>query len=70
MRHIQKSFIAIPGSKNTSHIASNFKIFDFELTEQEISEIARLDGTKKYYHGSNSLEEQYSHIILKNKLQN
>ena len=39
----------IPGSKNPSHIADNADIFDFELTDEEMAEVAKLDGTKKYY---------------------
>lgn len=58
---MQKGFIAIHGSKNPSHIASNFDIFDFELIDSEMSKIATFDDKKKYYHGSDSLEEQYAH---------
>ena len=31
------------------HIADNADIFDFELTDEEMTEIAKLDGTKKNY---------------------
>lgn len=47
--HVQMGTSIIPGSKNPMHIADNADIFDFELTDEEMTEIAKLDGTKKYY---------------------
>lgn len=47
--HIPKGNIPIPGSSNPNHIASNMNIFDFNLTDDEMAEIALLDDTKKYY---------------------
>lgn len=47
--HVQMDTSIIPGSKNPMHIADNADIFDFELTDEEMAEIAKLDGTKKYY---------------------
>lgn len=47
--HVQMGTSIIPGSKNPAHIADNVAIFDFELTEDEMAEIAKLDGTKTYY---------------------
>lgn len=47
--HTQMGFITIPGSKNPDHIRDNADIFDFALTDGEMAEIAKLDGTKKYY---------------------
>lgn len=47
--HVQMGTSIIPGSKNPTHIADNADIFDFELTDEEMAEVAKLDGTKKYY---------------------
>lgn len=47
--HVQMGTSIIPGSKNPVHIADNADIFDFGLTDEEMAEIAKLDGTKKYY---------------------
>lgn len=47
--HVQMGTSIVPGSKNPAHIADNADIFDFELTDEEMAEIAKLDGTKKYY---------------------
>lgn len=47
--HVQMGTSIIPGCKNPAHIADNADIFDFELTDEEMAEIAKLDGTEKYY---------------------
>lgn len=61
---VQMDIITIPGSKNPDHIRANFDIFDFALTADEMQEIAKLDGTKRYYHTSDSLEESYAQMPL------
>ena len=47
--HVQMGTSIIPGSRNPAHIADNASIFDFSLTEDEMAEIAKLDGTMTYY---------------------
>jgi 2,5-diketo-D-gluconate reductase A len=41
--HIQLGLVAIPRSSNPGRIAENIDIFDFELTEQEMTKITALD---------------------------
>jgi 2,5-diketo-D-gluconate reductase A len=41
--HIQLGLVAIPRSSNPGRIAENINIFDFELSEQEMSKISALD---------------------------
>ena len=48
--HIQMGFVVIPGSKNVDHIKDNLNIMDFELTGDEMAEIAKLDKGERYYH--------------------
>ena len=47
--HTQMGFVVIPGSKNVAHIRDNLNILDFTLTDDEMSEIARLNKGKRYY---------------------
>ncbi|EKQ57117.1 MULTISPECIES: aldo/keto reductase [unclassified Clostridium] len=41
--HIQKGMIAIPKSTTPSRIKSNFEIWDFELTEEDLNVIRSMD---------------------------
>ena len=45
---LQAGFIAIPGSSNPEHIAENYDIFDFELTEEDMQRIRDLDRQERY----------------------
>ncbi len=48
-RHIgTASDIAIPGSSNEAHIQENFEIFDFELTDTEMQQIAAMDQNRRH----------------------
>ncbi len=47
--HIQAGNVVIPGSKNPEHIRANMELFDYELTDDEVDEIAVLDKNKRYY---------------------
>lgn len=47
--HVQSGNIVIPGSKNPAHIRDNADIFDFELSEEEMKEIAEINVGKRYY---------------------
>ncbi|WP_395307228.1 aldo/keto reductase [Mycobacterium sp. AMU20-3851] len=42
--HLQLGNIVIPKSVNPDRIASNFDVFDFELSEQDLASIATLDN--------------------------
>ena len=53
--HTQMGFVVIPGSKNVAHIKDNLDILDFELTDDELKEIAKLDKGVRYY---NRTDEQ------------
>lgn len=60
----QMGFITIPGSKNPDHIRDNFNLFDITLTDEEMAEIAKLDGTKKYYEPDEATVEKYASMHL------
>ena len=66
--HTQCGNIVIPGSKNPEHIRENFNIFDFSLTDEELSEIQKLDKNTRYYTATPELIEAYSKLELKEDL--
>ncbi|MBQ8451932.1 MAG: aldo/keto reductase [Clostridia bacterium] len=49
--HTQMQFIVIPGARSENHIKQNIDLFDFELTKEEMAEIAKLDKNSRYYNG-------------------
>ena len=55
--------IVIPGSKNPDHIRNNCDLFDFALTEEEMSEIGALDQNKRYYTSTPELLERYATMV-------
>ena len=46
--HLQSGYITIPGSSNPAHIAENFDVWDFELTENEMKKLNALDTGRRY----------------------
>lgn len=57
--HIQEGNIVIPGSKNPTHIADNIDVFDFELTDSDMTAIATLDRGKRFYERTPEKLAQY-----------
>ena len=45
---LQNGVVVIPGSSNPEHIRENISIFDFELTTEEMKEIAGLNRNEKH----------------------
>ncbi|MCY9591007.1 aldo/keto reductase [Paenibacillus chitinolyticus] len=46
--HLERGIIVIPKSSNPQRIKENSEIFDFELNEEEMERIRRLDTGKRY----------------------
>ena len=61
--HIQSGNIVIPGSKNPEHIKSNFDLFDFALTEDEMAQIAALNKNVRYYTSTPELLKKYAEMV-------
>lgn len=57
--HTQMGFIAIPGSKNPDHIKENIDLFDFEMTAEEMAEIAAINKNERFFHQTAEMEEKY-----------
>ncbi len=61
--HIQSGNIVIPGSKNPEHIRSNFDLFDFELTDDDMEQMRSLDKKKRYYTSTPELLKKYAEMV-------
>ena len=61
---VQRQFITIPGTKNPDHLRSNFDIFDFVLTDEEMAAVNGLNGTRQYYTVTPDLEARYANMHL------
>lgn len=63
--HIQSGNVIIPGSKNPMHILENNNIFDFVLTDEEMTEVAKLDKGVRYYNATPEMIAAYATMELK-----
>ena len=61
--HIQTGNIVIPGSRNPEHIKSNFDLFDFALTDEEMARIAQINKNVRYYTSTPELLKQYAEMV-------
>ena len=61
--HIQYGDIVIPGSKNPDHIKANFDLFDFELTSEEMAQVAALNKNARYYTSTPELLKKYAEMV-------
>lgn len=62
--HIQEGNVVFPGSRNPEHIRANFNIFDFELAEEEMKEIAKLGKNIRYYNATPEDIQKYASMEL------
>lgn len=61
--HLQVGTIAIPGSTNPDHIAENWDIFDFELTDEDMERLNALNkGTRSYTVSEEDAEKQFTSV--------
>ena len=60
----QEGNIIIPGSKNPEHIKENADIFDFELTNEEMKEISKINKNTRYYIPNPDLLASYATMEL------
>ena len=61
--HMQSGNIVIPGSKNADHIRANFDLFDFELTGEEMVQIAALNKNVRYYTSTPEMLKKYAEMV-------
>ena len=46
--NLQRGVVVIPGSSNPDHIRENLTLFGFELTDEEMAQIAALERGEKH----------------------
>ena len=56
--HIQNDYVAIPGSADEKEIAENFDIFDFELTDEDLEKMQKLDTGTRFFTMSEEEQER------------
>lgn len=61
--HMQAGNVVIPGSRNPEHIRSNFDLYDFELTAEEMARIAAMNQNKRYYTSTPELLKKYAEMV-------
>lgn len=62
--HTQMGFVAIPGSKSENHIKENIDIFDFELTKEEMEQIAEINKNRRFFNQTAEMEENYVNFVI------
>lgn len=62
--HIQRGTAVIPGSTNPQHIRENADIFDFYLTEAEMSAINAVNTNTRFYNPPDDMEEKYAFFTI------
>ena len=61
--HLQSLYLAVPGSGNPAHIAENFAVWDFALTESEMKRRAFSQGTRQ--RAITDDQRMWNHLFLK-----
>jgi diketogulonate reductase-like aldo/keto reductase len=60
---LQSLYLAVPGSSNPAHIAENFAVWDFALTESEMKRRAFSQGTRQ--RAITDDQRMWNHLFLK-----
>lgn len=69
--HIQRGIAIFPMSRNKAHMADNLNLFDFELTDEEMQQIASLDkGRSAFFsHQDPAIVEWFGQMVEERKKQ-
>ena len=63
--NIQRGIIPLPRTESIEHLRSNFDIFDFQLSDEEMQLISKLDENHTFYqdHNSNEITKLLSVLV-------
>ena len=69
--HLQRSIVIIPKSTHIERMEENFKVFDFELTEEDMTAIAALDKKQSSFfsHTDPNMVEWFVKMVEERKKQ-
>lgn len=67
--HIQRGIVVIPKSTHSERMEENFNIFDFSLSDDDMSEISKLDrNTSSFFsHSDPSMVEWFVKMVEERK---
>lgn len=63
--HIQEEFSVIPGATNPDYIKENIRIFDFELTDEEMQTIRSLNKEQRFFNATYEQVQQFGMSPMK-----
>lgn len=63
--HIQEGFSVIPGASNPDYIEENIEIFDFCLTEEEMTAMRSLDKEQRFFNATYEQVEQMGKMPMR-----
>ncbi len=63
--HVQEGFSVIPGASNPDYIKENIRIFDFELTDDDMAAIRSLNKEKRFFNATYEEVEQMGKMPMR-----
>lgn len=67
--HVQRGILVFPMSRNKAHMADNLNIFDFQLTDDEMQQIAQVDKGRSVFfsHQDPAIVEWFGQMVEERK---
>lgn len=62
--HVQVGNQVIPSSINPEHIKANLDIYDFQLTDEDMAEIAKINKNERFYNATDEMVERFAEFAI------